>query len=88
MREDSEALGSSAPGCGMTPTLIVAVVLAFIWMIVAVPLYQRWRYPPPPPEAIETVGAAQGAPAAPQAIWFQLLSTAKRVAVSMISPAI
>ncbi len=37
-------------GCGLTPGAMVAIALAFIWMAVVVPAYQRWRYPAKPVE--------------------------------------
>jgi len=38
------------PGCGLTPGAMIAIALAFIWMAVVVPAYQRWRYPAKPVE--------------------------------------
>lgn len=43
------------PGCGLTPGAMIAIALAFIWMAVVVPEYQKWRYPPRPVEETPAV---------------------------------
>ncbi len=30
-------------GCGLTPGTMVVLGLLFVWMMVVVPAYQRWR---------------------------------------------
>ncbi|MHC4198558.1 MAG: membrane protein insertase YidC [Planctomycetota bacterium] len=65
------------PGCGLTPGAMIAIALAFIWMAVVVPAYQRWRYPDRPAE--ETPAAKDAEEEARRAKIEKLRATAKAV---------